>query len=385
VRRTPEQNGVAEHKNRTVVEMARSMLNEKNLPNEFWAEAVATSLHLMNISPIKAVRNMTPYEAWSDRRPDISRLKVFRCVAYSLIDSNERTKLDKKSEKFIFVGYSDEMKGYRLYNLETKKLIIRRDAIFDEYSVWSWKVVNLQQVPFFENVDLVNVTRVTPPSSLTHATSPTSNDVDNDSTPPCKFRSQSEIYESCTFALMVSELTSYKEAEGKEEWENAMKEEIFAIETNEAWVLVDLPQGKDVVGVKWVYKVKYNANGSVQKFKARRVAKGYVQKYGVDYFDTFSPVARFETIKIVLAVATQMKWSVLQFDVKFAFLNRCLEETVYVLQPPGFTIQGKEEKVYKLKRALYGLKQAPWAWYARLNSYLQQSGFREVQASLLYT
>ncbi|XP_044478092.1 uncharacterized protein LOC123205234 [Mangifera indica] len=124
VRRTPEQNGVAERKNRTVVEMAKNMLSEKKLSNDFWVEAVATSVYLLNISPTKAVHNITPYEAWWNRKPNVSALKIFGCIAYAMLTINDRTKMDKKSEKCIFVGYSDETKGYRLYNPITKKLII---------------------------------------------------------------------------------------------------------------------------------------------------------------------------------------------------------------------------------------------------------------------
>ena len=174
---------------------------------------------------------------------------------------------------------------------------------------------------------------------------------------------------------MVVEPICYEKACGKEEWESFVKEELDSIERNNMWELVDLPQGKESIGVKWVYKVKCNANGSVHKYKARLVVKGYVQKYGIDYLETFSPVARFETIRFIVALAAHMKWKVFQFDVKSAFLNGNLEEDVYVKQPHGFVIDGKQEKVYKLKKALYGLKQALRAWYARLDLYLHQSDF----------
>ena len=160
---------------------------------------------------------------------------------------------------------------------------------------------------------------------------------------------------------MVAEPMSYEEACGKEEWENSMQEEITAIEKNNTWELTDLPPGKKVIGVKWVYKVKYNDDGSIQRYKARLVVKGYVQKYGIDYFETFSPVARFEIVRMFLALAAHNKWKVFQFDVKSAFLNGALEENVYVEQPQGFIIDGQGEMVYKLKKALYGLKQAPRA------------------------
>ncbi|WVZ85487.1 LOW QUALITY PROTEIN: hypothetical protein U9M48_032409 [Paspalum notatum var. saurae] len=133
---TPQQNGIAERKNRTVVEMARSMLKAKNLPNSFWAEAVATVVYLLNHSPTKAVWNRTPYEAWYGSKPDVRHLKVFGCIAYAHINSEKRQKLDDKSEKCIFIGYSEQTKGYRVYNPITKRLFVSRDVIFDENAFW---------------------------------------------------------------------------------------------------------------------------------------------------------------------------------------------------------------------------------------------------------
>ena len=130
IRHTPQQNGVAERKNRTIVEMARSMLKGKELPNSFWAEAVSSVVYILNQSPTKAVRDKTPFEAWHGRKPVVSQLKVFGCIAYSLVPAQNREKFDEKGEKLIFVGYSDESKGYRLIDPTTSQLVISRDVIF---------------------------------------------------------------------------------------------------------------------------------------------------------------------------------------------------------------------------------------------------------------
>ena len=127
--------------------------------------------------------------------------------------------------------------------------------------------------------------------------------------------------------------------------------------------------------MKWVYRTKLNANGSINKYKARLVVKGYAQIFGVDYSDTFAPVARLDTIRLLLAIAAQKGWKVFQLDVKSAFLNGVLPEEVYVDQPEGFVKQGEEDKVYLLKKALYGLKQAPRAWYSRIDDHLLSLGF----------
>ncbi|KAK4387924.1 Retrovirus-related Pol polyprotein from transposon TNT 1-94 [Sesamum angolense] len=134
----PQQNGVSERKNRTVMEMARSMLQEKHLPKVFWAEAVYTAVYLLNRCPTKAVQNMTPIEAWSGKKPSAKHLRVFGSICYVHIPTEKRHKLEEKTEKGIFLGYSTQSKGYRIYNLKTKKLIISRDVEFDEDAMWNW-------------------------------------------------------------------------------------------------------------------------------------------------------------------------------------------------------------------------------------------------------
>ncbi|KAL0541072.1 hypothetical protein IC582_021103 [Cucumis melo] len=155
-----------------------------------------------------------------------------------------------------------------------------------------------------------------------------------------------------------------------------MKEEMTTIEKNGTWKMVDLPKGKNAIDLKWVYKTKFAADGSLEKHKARLVAKGHAQQHGINFEETFSPVARFETVRVVLALAAQQQWSVYQFDVKSDFLNEELEEEVYVEQPKGFVKKDSEEKVYKLTKALYGLKQAPRTWYSKINGNFQQNRFK---------
>jgi hypothetical protein len=202
-----------------------------------------------------------------------------------------------------------------------------------------------------------------------------------------------EIYEQnddmdqqAHFALLSCQPIYFEEAVKEEKWVHAMNEEIEAIERNNTWDLVDLPIGKTNIGVKWVYKTKFNEKGKVEKHKERLVAKGFAQQPNIDYGETFSPVACLDTVRAVLVVAAQNKWLVYQMDVKSTFLNGILEEEVYVDQPPGFQIRGKEYKVYRLKKAMYGLKQAPRAWYSHIDSYFLNNGFnRSNNEPTLYT
>ncbi|KAK4387925.1 Retrovirus-related Pol polyprotein from transposon RE2 [Sesamum angolense] len=159
-------------------------------------------------------------------------------------------------------------------------------------------------------------------------------------------------------------------------WVQAMEEEIKMIDKNNTWELADRPKDKEVIGLKWIYKTKLNADGSIQKHKARLVAKGYSQLPGIDYTETFAPVARLDTIRALIAIAANKKWKIYQMDVKSAFLNGYIDEEIYVEQPQGFIAKGSEEKGLRLKKALYGLKQAPRAWYNRIDKYFMDRGFR---------
>lgn len=133
---SPQQNGVSEMKNRTIVEMARSLMKHWNLPNKLWAEVVNTAVYLLNISPTRAVKNKTPYESWHGVKPIVSHLRVFGCIAYSLIPSHKLQKLDTRSERCVFIGYCLYSKAYRLYNPTTCKTIVSRDVVFNESAGW---------------------------------------------------------------------------------------------------------------------------------------------------------------------------------------------------------------------------------------------------------
>jgi hypothetical protein len=181
----------------------------------------------------------------------------------------------------------------------------------------------------------------------------------------------------CLYVAFIStiEPKSVKEAMIHPSWVQAMNDELEQFERNDVMTLVECPQGIIVIGMKWVFKNKTDENRTVTKNKARLVAKGYNQQEGIDYEETFAPVARMEAIRIFLACATYMNFKVYQMDVKSAFLNGKLKEDVYVQQPPGFESHEFPNHVYKLNKALYGLKQAPRAWYETLSAFLIQNKF----------
>jgi hypothetical protein len=169
---------------------------------------------------------------------------------------------------------------------------------------------------------------------------------------------------------------SFEEAEKYDVWRKAMDQEIESIENNDTWELTTLPKGANSIGVKWIFKTKMNEKGEIEKYKARLVAKGYSQKHGIDYNEVFAPVARWDTIRIILALAAKENWKIFQLDVKSAFLHGELVEDIYVDQPPGYQ-KGNANEVYKLRKALYGLRQAPRAWYSKIENYFMSEKFEK--------
>lgn len=168
---------------------------------------------------------------------------------------------------------------------------------------------------------------------------------------------------------------SYSKARELKVWTDACDDEIKSIVKNKTWELVDLPVGAKAIGLKWIFKIKRNSDGSINKFKERLVAKGYIQKHGVDFEEVFALVARIETVRFLIALAASRGWEVHHLDVKTAFLHGDLKEEVYVARPEGFVIEGKESKVYKLHKALYGIRQSPRAWNDKLNKVIGELNF----------
>jgi transposase InsO family protein len=425
---TPQQNGVSERKNRTLLNMVRSMLTSRNVPKNFWPEALVWSTHILNRSPTVSVKNMTPEECWSGFKPSIAHFRVFGCIAHVHTPENLRKKLDDRSSICVNLGLSDESKGYKLYNPTTKKIVVSKDVIFEEGKSWKWdnqqrstgnnEIVIEEKIPTITHphVDENDIADI---DMDNHSQSTEANDeLDNDgqaNDEQHESNSEPEIdtevlgvrqrklpahlkdfvvgeqaqgefldefinqFQNFVFYSNNEDPDTYEEASKSQVWREAMNAEIMAIEENQTWELTDLPAGAKPIGVKWIFKTKFNESGQIDKCKARLVAKGYSQKYGIDYNEVFAPVARWETIRSVLACAASNNWFVYQLDVKSAFLHGELSEDIYVEQPLGYH-KGDSRKVYKLKKALYGLKQAPRAWYSKIESYFDSKGFQKCPA-----
>lgn len=187
-------------------------------------------------------------------------------------------------------------------------------------------------------------------------------------------------YRSAAIAEVMDEPATYEEASKKEEWRKAMDEDISALNQNQTWDLVPKPKDVRPISCKWVYKLKTRPDGSIDRYKARLVTRGFAQQYGLDYNETFSPVSNITTIRVLLSLAASESWKLWQLDVKNAFLNGELNKEIYMERPRGFESKTKPHHVSKLKKALYGLKQAPRAWYGKIAEFLVQCGYNVAPA-----
>ena len=373
VPKTPEQNGVAERMNRTLIETVRSMLADSQLPQKFWAEALSTAVYLRNRSPTRAVEGKTPFEAWTGQKPDVKNFRVFGCVAYAHIPKDERHKLDSKAKKCIFLGYGTNTKGYRLYDPQCNKVIHSRDVVFDELSPGVTSEPNVEDKKFPVELDNIPDEDEQDESTAVETTDQALRQSQRMKRPPDLYGEWATV--SISESNEPRSVTEALASPDKIKWLNAMQKEIQSLNSNDVWDLVELPGDRKAVGSKWVFKLKVDADGLVERHKARLVAQGFSQKFGLDYDETFCPVVRHESIRTVIALAVQHGLKLHQLDITTAFLNGKLDEEVYMKQPEGFVTEGQEHLVCRLKRSIYGLKQSPRCWNAALDSQLKKLGF----------
>ncbi|KAG8472574.1 hypothetical protein CXB51_034372 [Gossypium anomalum] len=321
VRHTPQQNGVAERMNRTIMEKVRCMLSNANLPKSFWAEAASAACFLINRSPSVAIEKKTLQEVWSA-----------------------------------------SVKGYKLWCPENRKVVISRDVVFDETAM-------------LPNLSLKDSSNKENQKQVEHQ-------INTESTPQ-KYAEADLVAYALNVAEDIDanqEPSNYSEAiscEDSEKWMFAMQEEMESLHKNKTWDLVKLPKGKKTVRCKWVFKKKEGTPRVEEpKYKARLFAKGYSQVPGVDFTDVFSPVVKHSSIRVLLGIVAMHDLELEQLDIKTAFLHGELEEDIYMQQPEGFTVSEKEDYVCLLKKSLYGLKQSPRQWYKRFDSFMTSHDFK---------
>ena len=429
---TPQQNGVVERKNRTLIDMARTMLGEFKTPERFWSEAVNTACHAINRVYLHRLLKKTSYELLTGNKPNVSYFRVFGSKCYILVKKGRNSKFAPKAVEGFLLGYDSNTKAYRVFNKSSGLVEVSSDVVFDETNgspreqVVDLDDVDEEDVPTAA-IRTMAIGDVRPqeqkeqdqPSSSTMVHPPTQDDEqvhqeeacdqggaqddhvmeeEAQPAPPTQVRAmiqrdhpvdqilgdiskgvttRSRLVNFCEHYSFVSSIEPFRVEEAllDPDWVLAMQEELNNFKRNEVWTLVPRPK-QNVVGTKWVFRNKQDEHGVVTRNKARLVAKGYAQVAGLDFEETFAPVARLESIRILLAYAAHHSFRLFQMDVKSAFLNGPIKEEVYVEQPPGFEDERYPDHVCKLSKALYGLKQAPRAWYECLRDFLIANAFK---------
>ncbi|UYV74792.1 hypothetical protein LAZ67_12001004 [Cordylochernes scorpioides] len=374
---TPQQNGSAERENRTLIEAARSMIYAKNMSLKLWAEAVNTATYVLNRTGPTQIEGKTPYELWFDKKPAVDHFRIFGTECLVHVPDEKRRKLDAKSEKGILVGYCSNKDGYRIWMPNSNKVVTSRDVIFKEtIPTFSLDIEKRNKELSSNQIGEQNDTQDIEKIESNVQTSDVYNlrDRSNISKPQRYIDAEINIAE-------VLEPKTYKEAmdsPNAQFWKEAMNEEMNSLTENDVFECTTLPPGQKPIDCKWVLKTKLNSKGEITRYKARLVAKGFVQKKGIDYEETFSPVARHDTIRTLLAIAANEDLKLVQFDIKTAFLYGDLQDQIYIKQPEGFN--NGTDLVWKLKKSLYGLKQSPRCWNQKIVNFMKERCLKESTA-----
>lgn len=428
---SPAQNGVSERMNRTLVEAARTLLAESQLPAVFWAEAINTAAYVRNRCTHSALQGRVPEQIYTGRYQTVRYFRVFGCVAYAWIPQHSRGKLDSKSRESIFLGYCLDRKGYRLFDPERNQIFVSRDVKFieerrgsilldrrttnkEDYQVIQYIAQLESPAPAdLPEPELQIATDISDSTLSTESPSTSSSASSNsvfDSTgggmsepeqqhhipvnaqlrrstrqrrPPDVLQVDPKRKSYCDMAeVEPSDPRTYDEALNspqRNEWIAAMEEELSSLHKMRTWTLVPRTAEIKAVKSKWVFRIKRNASGHIDKYKARLVAVGCSQVQGIDFFETFSPVVKLTSMRTLLALGLERNMVMRQLDVKTAYLHGELRETVYMEPPQGYP--GSDgTKVCLLNKALYGLRQSGRTWYLTLDEILRKQGYRRLES-----
>uniref|UniRef100_A0AAV1ULM2 Reverse transcriptase Ty1/copia-type domain-containing protein n=1 Tax=Peronospora matthiolae TaxID=2874970 RepID=A0AAV1ULM2_9STRA len=348
----------------------------------------------------------TPFEIFHNYKLSVKHMRVFGCQVYILTPKEKRLKWDPKARTGIFLGYEEASKEYRVYDIEAGQVVISRDVNFDESAFGlsppttagdaddvdfdsldlddeapgqaQYKQTGKRKShPYDEGVPAPPTRTVRQRPGLEESSAPdnhaTHQEEDEEtknadaSTPPVFWRASANAIET---AVDLSEPSNFEAAvSGPDQvhWREAIRAELESMRLREVFLAAKLPKGYCAIGTKWVFKIKRKADGSIDKYKARLVAKGFKQQYGMDYTETFSPVGKYVTLRMVIAVAKYFGWTIDQLDVVTAFLYGVMMEKVFCVIPEGVELEGSFDCL-ELVKAIYGLKQASRVWNETFNT-----------------
>ncbi|PNX87224.1 retrovirus-related Pol polyprotein from transposon TNT 1-94, partial [Trifolium pratense] len=297
-------NGKSERKNRTLTELVVAIMLKSGAAPHCWGEIILTVCFVLNRVP-KTKKLISPYEILKKRQPNLSYLRTWGCLAYVRKPDPKRVKLASRAYECVFIGYAANSKAYRNSGgTESSHIHVIRNSESNNETETELRRSKRVRVAKDYGPDYSAYTLEEDPTNLQEALSSLDADL----------------------------------------WQEAINDEMDSLESNRTWHLVDLPPGCKPIGCKWILKKKLKPDGTIEKYKARLVAKGFRQRENIDFFDTFSPVTRITSIRVLISIAAIFHLTTHQMDVKTAFLNGDLEEEIYMEQPEGFVIHGQEEK-----------------------------------------
>ncbi len=430
---TPQHNGIAERYNRTLFNTARCLLQQSKLSLEFSEYAIRTASYLLEFRLSVTDKSKTAYELFYSKKPSISHLRVFGCDSF--VHTSENSKLEARASRGIFVGYSDyNINGYEILLIEENKLITSRDVMFEENKftfgirMTEIRMNELYQLDYnsvvtvpgndnfnsvYQNQDelnyndefddyipnnnnSINTSNIVPVSiSNEPRRNPprarqqpnrlgfhNENDFDPDDRATINSNNVMNVNE-----LSINDPLTVQQAlksDNADKWKIAMNEEIEQLIINNTWSLVELPPDRKAVSNKWVFKTKLNSDGTIERFKARLCAKGFTQVQFIDFNDTYAPVMKYKSLRIILALATILNYDIQHLDVQTAFLNATLKEEVYMKQPEYYEVKSKsgKELVCKLNKSIYGLKQASNEWNKEVSNTIISFGFIQCKSDI---
>jgi hypothetical protein len=392
---SPHQNGTVERGWRSLFEMARCMLLESKISKSLWTYAVQAAAFIRNRCYCPRI-SKTPYELLTGRRPNLQNMHVFGTVCYAYVQN--KTKLDARCEKGAFVGYDKASPAFLVYFKEKNEIRrVRMCKLTEKCEVSNLEESYVEPILWRKNETEEQIVQenVEPDNSRQDITERENRYPRRDRTQPKYLEDyvteSSSVNCSVDYCYRVADIPrTYQEAvvsPQSGQWKIAMDEEMNSLLDHNTFEYTNLPEGRNLIGGRWVYAVKLGPNGE-EKYKARYVAKGYSQIPEVDFSETFSPTARMTSIRMLMQLAVQHDLIVHQMDVKTAYLNAPIDHEIYIEQPEGFEVKSKEnlQIVCKLNKSLYGLKQSGRNWHNLLHDYLVDQKFvQSLSDSCVYT
>jgi len=410
---SPPQNGVAERMNRTLTELARANLNNHEIPEYLWEYAISHAAYIRNRAYTKRMGTLTPFQGWFGYKPYVAHLREFGAPVWILLQGQkEQRKMLPKSKRRIYVGYDDGSKSVKYYNAETRKVLTSRN-----FKSLNLAIDRKSPEPVVITPDILHegesgADHMPQSGVMPEAEGSSETDgsrkrkrsveipIDVDINEPRKTRGLRPDYRYCylnnifgqeddeeetnlleeTYAIIAGdELNSLEEAKSSldwPEWRKAIDEELKLLEEMGTWILVEKPEDAIAIPNKWTFVKKRNKINIIVRHRARLVVKGCVQRPGHEFMETYSPVVRAETLRVCLALVPVKGLKVKQMDIKGAYLNGILQETVYMKQPEGY--EDGTGRVCKLIKTLYGLKQSGREWNKQLDEKLRSHGYKRL-------